>query len=105
PKPRRHSKPHLSPDSDGPATKLILSAGRADGLEPSDIIHAITAATGLDGEAVRNVRMLERFSFVEVPESQAPRIVDRVDGTEVNGRPLRLRGPRRQAPPGSAATA
>src|SRR5690348_8409756 len=33
PKPRRHSKPHLSPDSDGPATKLILSAGRADGLE------------------------------------------------------------------------
>jgi ATP-dependent RNA helicase DeaD len=90
PKPRRHSKPHLSPDSDGPATKLILAAGRADGLEPSDIIHAITAATGLDGEAVRNVRMLEHFSFVEVPESQAPRIVDNVDGTEVNGRPLRL---------------
>src|SRR5215475_9784987 len=90
PKPRRHSKPHVSPDGDGPATKLILAAGRADGLEPSDIIHAITAATGLDGEAVRNVRMLERFSFVEVPESQAGRIVDSVDGTEVNGRPLRL---------------
>src|SRR6476469_1742160 len=90
PKPRRHSKPHLSPDGDGPATKLILAAGRADGLEPSDIIHAITAATGLDGESVRNVRMLEHFSFVEVPESQAPRIVDSVDGTEVNGRPLRL---------------
>jgi ATP-dependent RNA helicase DeaD len=89
-KPRRHSKPHLSADGDGPATKLILAAGRADGLEPSDIIHAITAATGIDGEAVRNVRMLEHFSFVEVPESQAPRIVDSVDGTEVNGRPLRL---------------
>jgi ATP-dependent RNA helicase DeaD len=89
-KPRRHSKPHLSADGDGPATKLILAAGRADGLEPSDIIHAITAATGLDGESVRNVRMLERFSFVEVPESQAPRIVDSVDGTEVNGLSLRL---------------
>jgi ATP-dependent RNA helicase DeaD len=94
PKPRRHSKPHLSPDGDGPATKLILAAGRADGLEPSDIIHAITAATGLDGESVRNVRMLEHFSFVEVPESQAPRIVDSVDGTEVNGRPLRLEAAR-----------
>jgi ATP-dependent RNA helicase DeaD len=90
PKPRRHSKPHLSPDGDGPATKLILAAGRADGLEPSDIIHAITAATGLDGESVRNVRVLEHFSFVEVPESQAQRTVDSVDGTEVNGRPLRL---------------
>jgi ATP-dependent RNA helicase DeaD len=94
PKPRRHSKPHVSPDGDGPATKLILAAGRADGLEPSDIIHAITAATGLDGEAVRNVRMLEHFSFVEVPEGQAPRIVDSVDGTEVNGRPLRLEAAR-----------
>jgi ATP-dependent RNA helicase DeaD len=94
PKPRRHSKPHVSPDGDGPATKLILAAGRADGLEPSDIIHAITAATGLDGESVRNVRMLEHFSFVEVPESQAPRIVDSVDGTEVNGRPLRLEAAR-----------
>jgi ATP-dependent RNA helicase DeaD len=94
PKPRRHSKPHLSPDGDGPATKLILAAGRADGLEPSDIIHVITAATGLDGESVRNVRMLEHFSFVEVPESQAPRIVDSVDGTEVNGRPLRLEAAR-----------
>jgi hypothetical protein len=34
--------------------------------------------------------MLERFSFVEVPASQAPRIVDSVDGTEVNGLPLRI---------------
>ena len=94
PKPRRHSKPHLSPDGDGPATKLILAVGRANGLEPSDIIHAITAATGIDGESVRNVRVLERFSFVEVPESQAGRIVESVDGTEVNGQPLRVEAAR-----------
>jgi ATP-dependent RNA helicase DeaD len=90
PKPRRHSKPRLSPDSDGPAVKLIVGAGRAAGLEPSDIIHAITAATGLDGEAVRNVRVLELFSFVEVPEQQAQRIVESVDGTDINGARLRL---------------
>ncbi len=69
-KPRRHSKPHLSPWGDGRARKLIVDGGRAMGLEPSDVIHAITAATGLDGEAVRNVRMLDRFTFLEVPESR-----------------------------------
>jgi ATP-dependent RNA helicase DeaD len=90
PRPRRHSKPRLSPDGDGPATKLIIAAGRAAGLEPSDIIHAITAATGLDGEAVRNVRVLDRFSFVEVPERQVQRIIERVNGTEIHGQPLRL---------------
>src|SRR6201985_415468 len=38
-KPRRHSKPHVSADGDGPARKVIVSLGRAAGLEPSDIIH------------------------------------------------------------------
>jgi ATP-dependent RNA helicase DeaD len=90
PRPRRHSKPHVSVDGDGPARKLIVSAGRAAGLEPSDVIHAITAATGLDGEAVRNIRVLERFTFLEVPEREAERVVARVNGTELNGERLRL---------------
>jgi ATP-dependent RNA helicase DeaD len=94
-KPRRHSKPHVSVNGAGPARKLIVSAGRASGVEPSDIIHAITAATGLDGEAVRNVRVLERFSFVEVPERDAERVVREVSGTELNGERLRL-GPARR---------
>jgi ATP-dependent RNA helicase DeaD len=88
--PRRHSKPHVSPNGDGPARKLIVSGGRAAGIEPSDIIHAITAATGLDGEAVRNVRILERFSFVEVPERDVERVVEQVSGTEVRGHEIRL---------------
>jgi ATP-dependent RNA helicase DeaD len=90
PKPRRHSKPHDGADGDGRARKLIVSAGRASGLEPSDIIHAITAATGLDGEAVRNVRVLERFTLLEVPERDADRVVERVNGTEVNGEVVHL---------------
>src|SRR5205823_8761110 len=93
-KPRRHSKPHISVNGDVPARKLIVSGGRAAGLEPSDIVHAITTATGLDGEAVRNVRVLERFAFVEVPESEAPRVVEAVSGTEVTGHELRLEAAR-----------
>jgi ATP-dependent RNA helicase DeaD len=89
-KPRRHSKPHVSVDGYGAGRALIVSAGRAAGVEPSDIIHAITAATGLDGEAVRNVRVLERFTILEVPEGDANRVVQLVDGAEVRGRRLRL---------------
>ena len=88
--PRRHSKPHLGRDADSPGRKLIVAGGRAAGLEPSDVIHAITAATGLDGEAIRNVRVLERFAFVEVPASEADRVVRQTQGTEIRGRPLRL---------------
>ncbi len=88
--PRRHSKPHVGQTADGPVRKLILAGGRAAGLEPSDIIHAITAATGLDGEAVRNVRVLERFAFVEVPASEADRVAELSDRIEVAGQPLRV---------------
>jgi hypothetical protein len=34
--------------------------------------------------------VLELFSFVEVPEQQAQRIVESVDGTDINGARLRL---------------
>ena len=59
--------------------------GKADGIEVADLVHAITGAAGVDGEAVRDVRVLERFSLVSVPRSEAERIVAAVDGTAVNG--------------------
>jgi len=90
PPPRRHSKPRVSANGEGPARKLIVGGGRSAGLEPSDIIRAITSATGLDGESVRNVRVLERFAFVEVPERDAERVIELAGGTEVRGQPLRL---------------
>jgi ATP-dependent RNA helicase DeaD len=88
--PKRHSKPRASVNGELKLRKLIVSGGRAEGLEPSDIIHAITAATGLDGESVRNVRVLERFAFLEVPAQDASRVVERTDGTEVRGHTLGL---------------
>ena len=94
--PRRHSKPQVSTNGTGgglragPFSKLIVSGGRAAGIEPSDIIHAITSAGELDGEAVRNVRMLQRFAFVEVPAADAVRVVEQAAGTEVRGHVLRF---------------
>ena len=91
-RPRRHSKPH-DPGPDGaavPLRKLIIAGGRADGIEPKDVVHALTSAADLDGEAVRNVRVLERFSFADVPDGDADRIVAAASGADVAGRPLRL---------------
>ena len=53
-------------------------------------MHTITGAAGIDGEAVRDVRVLERFSFLSVPESEAERIVESVNGADVRGTPVRL---------------
>ena len=91
---RRHRKPHddavTVPNGGGAYTKLIASGGRAAGLAEADIIHAIAAGAGLDGEAIRNVRMLERFALLEVPAGDAERVAGAVDGTDVRGHTMRL---------------
>ena len=37
-----------------------------------------------------DLRVLERFTLLEVPEKEAERVVDEVSGTEVCGQPVRL---------------
>jgi ATP-dependent RNA helicase DeaD len=90
PRRRRHTKPHDGALANGDFTKLIASGGRAAGLAEADIIHAVAAGAGLDGEAIRNVRVLERFALLEVPAAEADRVAAAVDGTPVNGHTLRL---------------
>ena len=70
--------------------KIFLGAGRKQGFRPADVVGAIVDHSHLDGEDVRNVRVLERFSFLEVPAARAGEVVDKVSGNEVRGIKLRL---------------
>src|SRR5438270_6225036 len=90
-RPRRHSKPHVSRrDDDGDYVKLVMGGGRAAGIRVADIVAAVTSSVGLDGEAVRDVRVLDRFSFLSVPAVDADRVIDALDGTQVSGAPVAL---------------
>ena len=91
-RPRRHSKPHDSgrAAAEVAVAKLVIAGGRADGLEPKDVIHVLTSAAGLDGEAVRNVVVLERFAFAEVPRADADRVLAAGAVAQLAGRQLRL---------------
>jgi ATP-dependent RNA helicase DeaD len=90
-RPRRHRrKPHDTDATDDRAYRaLIAGSGRADGLSEADLIAAVHGA-GLDGERIRNVRLLERFALLEVPEAEAERVVEAVNAS--NG--LRLEAAR-----------
>ena len=84
----RHTKPH---ERDGTAfAKLVVGAGRSAGLEPADVVGAVVDNTRLENADVRNVRVLERFSFVEVPESRAAEVAEKVTGKLVRGTELRV---------------
>jgi ATP-dependent RNA helicase DeaD len=84
----RHTKPRKAAEVE--LVKLIVSGGRAQGFEPADVIEAIVDNSHLEGEDIRNVRVLERFSFVEVPAKRADEVIDKVTGSAVRGNKLRL---------------
>jgi ATP-dependent RNA helicase DeaD len=67
----RHTKPS---NGAGPRVKLIIGAGRSDNVEPKDVVEAIVAQTHLENDDIRNVRVLERFTLVEVPEARADEV-------------------------------
>jgi ATP-dependent RNA helicase DeaD len=88
-RPRRHSKPGVkrpAEDKDASYAKLVLGGGRAAGLRVADIVGAVTAKAGLDGEAVRDVMVLDRFSFLSVPEGEVERVIEALDGTKIGSR-------------------
>jgi len=89
-RPRRHSKPRISRRDEREAyAKLVLGGGSAAGLSVADIVAAVTSSAGLDGEAVRDVLVLDRFSFVSVPEADADRVVEALDGHSLGTSPPR----------------
>ena len=89
-RPRRHSKPHIRRRDRERYVKLVLDSGRASGLRVADIVGAVTSAAGLEGEAVRDVLVLDRFSFLSVPAGEAERVIDALDGSDLSGAPVRL---------------
>ncbi|MBA2629982.1 MAG: DbpA RNA binding domain-containing protein, partial [Thermoleophilaceae bacterium] len=84
----RHTKPH--PREGVAYAKLVVGAGKSSGLEPADVVGAVVDNTALENADVRNVRVLERFSFVEVPADRAPEVAAKVSGKRVRGTELRL---------------
>jgi len=84
----RHTKPN--PRDGVPYAKLILGAGRQQGIEPADVVSAVVDHTHLENDDVRNVKILERFAFVDVPADRAAQVAEAVSGKQVRGVELQM---------------
>jgi ATP-dependent RNA helicase DeaD len=73
-----------------PYAKLILAAGRRHGIEPADVVSAVVDHTHLENDDVRNVKVLDRFAFVDVPADRAEQVAEAVTGNQVRGVELRM---------------
>ncbi|MGN6815328.1 MAG: DbpA RNA binding domain-containing protein, partial [Solirubrobacterales bacterium] len=79
-----------SGDEKAETTKLFVNRGENSGIGEEDLRWALREGAVLPDEAVHDVRVLHRSSFVEVDPDQAERTVEYLDGTKLKGKEIRL---------------
>ncbi len=96
PRPRRRERaPRREPRAAKPAEadgtqKLFVNRGERSGITEQDLRFILREGAVIPDKAIRDVRVLHRFSFVELDADQAERAVEFLDGTKLKGREIRL---------------
>ncbi len=70
--------------------KLFINRGSRSGIEEEDIRWALSEGAVIPEGSIHDVRVLERFTFVDLDGDQAEKALDRLDGTKLKGKQIRL---------------
>ena len=70
---------------------LCLAAGRKDKLRPGDIVGALTAAGGLDGNEIGKIDVMDFVAYVAVPRPRASLALAMLTKGKVKGRAIKAR--------------
>ena len=62
----------------------------AAGSSEEDLRCALTEGAVIPEDAIHSIRVLDRFSFVELDAEHAERAVEFLDGTKLKGRQIRM---------------
>jgi ATP-dependent RNA helicase DeaD len=90
PRPRRREKAEEAPSTNGAPVKLFVNHGERSGISEKDLRWALREGAVLPDDAIHDVHVLHRFSFVHVDPEVAERTVEYLSGTKLNGREIRL---------------
>jgi ATP-dependent RNA helicase DeaD len=94
PRPRRRrdreGEPAKANGAPGGPVKLFVNRGRRSGVSEEDLRWALEEGAVLPEGSIESIRVLDRFSFVELEAEAADQAVERLDGTKLKGRQIRL---------------
>ncbi len=77
------------PDASG-VVKLFVNRGAASGVDEEDLRWALTEGAVIDSEKIVDVRVLDRFSFVELAPEDAEKAIEMLNGTKLKGHEVRF---------------
>jgi len=71
-------------------TRLFMTIGRKDKVQVADIVKSIASEANIPYAKIGKIDVLDKFTFVEVPEELADRVIRSVDDMIVKGRRVKV---------------
>lgn len=71
-------------------TRLFLSIGKYDQIRKKQILELICGRTHISPRKVRQIEVMDQFSFVDVSSENAEKCVNMLNGIRINGKRLRV---------------
>jgi ATP-dependent RNA helicase DeaD len=68
--------------------RLFMTIGRQQKITPRDLVKIISDETGIPPKAVGDLSIFDKFSFVEIPEDDAYRVIYTLDHLTIKGRKI-----------------
>ena len=65
--------------------RLFVNAGRDSNIRPEDIVRTFAGEADIPGSSIGLIKIYSNFSFVEVPEDVAERVVSAMHGNRIKG--------------------
>ncbi|HNW93054.1 MAG TPA: DEAD/DEAH box helicase [bacterium] len=71
--------------STGPMVKLFINIGKDRNVQVKDIVGSIANETKIPGQLIGKIRILNKYSFVEVPEAYADEVINSMQDNQIRG--------------------
>jgi ATP-dependent RNA helicase DeaD len=65
--------------------RLFINAGRAQRIQPQDIVRTIAEEADIQGSIIGLINIYDKFTFVEVPEGVAERVLSVMNKNTIKG--------------------
>ena len=65
--------------------RLFVNVGRDNNIRPEDIVRSFAGEADIPGNAIGLIKIQSNFSFVEVPEDLAERVISAMHGNRIKG--------------------
>lgn len=70
--------------------RLFINIGRIHKVRPEDFVKTIAEETGIAGNSIGAISILDKFSFVEVPEEAAEKVIGIMNRNYLKGRRINV---------------